>query len=176
MFAIILSIAIIMAAIGLTIGFMINDGCDFLETIPFAIIMGTCAVIITGLCIVLPGSAGVAQNDNNLTVYESTTQEILAAKDNITAEGRGSYYHVGYVKEELYYFYLYETDKGIAQGKIPAEHTYIVQKDVAAATLQTNYREVEHGFYKGWNGPNEYILILPLDAEIIDDTYIIDLE
>jgi hypothetical protein len=175
MFAIILSIAIIAAAMGLTIGFMMNDCWEFWETIPFTIMIGIIAIVVTGLCIGVPGSA-VAQNSDNLTVYESTTQEILAAKDNITAEGRGSYYHVGYVKEELYYFYLYETDKGIAQGKIPAEHTFIVQKDVAAATLQTNYREVENGFYKGWNGPNEYILILPLDAEIIDETYIIDLE
>ena len=35
----------------------------------------------------------------------------------------------GTVEEKSYYFYYYETEKGIKLGKVPADNTYIVETD-----------------------------------------------
>ena len=35
----------------------------------------------------------------------------------------------GAIEETNYYFYYYETDKGIKLGKIPADKTYIIETD-----------------------------------------------
>ena len=35
----------------------------------------------------------------------------------------------GTIEEQSYYFYYYETEKGIKLGKVPADNTYIVETD-----------------------------------------------
>jgi hypothetical protein len=35
----------------------------------------------------------------------------------------------GTIQEESYYFYYYETEKGIKLGKVPADNTYIIETD-----------------------------------------------
>ena len=108
---------------------------------------------------------------------EETAITICAMKDNISAEGY-HYYRGGYIDEELYYYYTYQTDKGMAQGKVKAENTYIViDPEVEEATLIIRTTEVKDGFYAGLEGPNECVFILPEDkASVITDEYIIDLE
>ena len=58
-------------------------------------------------------------------VYEDTTTQIVALQDGDAITGRTFFLGSGYVKNELEYTYMYDTEKGFAVNQVPAAHSYI---------------------------------------------------
>ena len=58
-------------------------------------------------------------------VYEDTPTQIVALQDGDAITGRTFFLGSGYVKNELEYTYMYDTEKGFAVNQVPAAHSYI---------------------------------------------------
>lgn len=56
--------------------------------------------------------------------YVKNDFEIVAMQDNLNTNGRFYLTH-GMIETDLYYFYMRETSRGLKQGKMPANNTYI---------------------------------------------------
>lgn len=120
-------------------------------------------------------AASIGPGDVNTEIVETDKPvAVVALKDNLSLESgvAGSFYRVGYVDEELYYYYFYEDGDVLRQGKIPAEQTSIVFGDEPSIVEQ--HWKVAKGYYKGLGVDSTYILTVP-DGSITEDV-ILDLE
>lgn len=96
------------------------------------------AFIPSGIfCIVLLVIASLVSIMNPSKIYEykddgkeklASTVEIECLNDNLDTEGKiagNIFVTTGYVNTEQYYYYMYETDKGLQTEKIRAKDTYV---------------------------------------------------
>jgi hypothetical protein len=117
----------------------------------------------------------VDPGDANTKIVETDEPvAVVALKDNLSLESgvAGSFYRVGYVDEELYYYYFYEDGDVLRQGKIPAEQTSIVFGDEPSIVEQ--HWKTYKGYYKGLDTGSTYILTVPSGS--ITEDVILDLE
>ena len=105
--------------------------------------------------------------------------KIIALKDNSNISGSFSgsiFISSGYIEQQMYYFYMYETDKGKLMGKISADKTYIVEtneKSPSIISRQEKYKDERANF---WLEPSvvEYYIYVPKGT--VDTTYKINLQ
>lgn len=83
-------------------------------------------VIISLVSIIIPSMIYEYKDDNKEKL--ASTVEIECLNDNLDTEGKitgNIFVTTGYVNTEQYYYYMYETDKGLQTEKIRAKDTYV---------------------------------------------------
>ena len=88
------------------------------------IMMWFVSVLLVILFIIMP-FAKLAKRLEVPIVYEDTTTQIVALQDGDAITGRTFFLGSGYVKNELEYTYMFDTEKGFAVNQVPAAHSYI---------------------------------------------------
>ena len=88
------------------------------------ILMWFVSVLLVMLFIMMP-FAKLAKVLEVPIVYKDTTTQIVALQDGDAITGRTFFLGSGYVKNELEYTYMYDTEKGFAVNQVPAAHSYI---------------------------------------------------
>ena len=174
MFALITTIVIFLAAFILITYFMYEDCFDLVPAIAFGFVLSMLITMLISIFIWVPFT-NIDPGDANTKIVETNEPvAVVALKDNLSLEGSmsGSFYRVGYVDEELYYYYFYEDGEVLRQGKIPAEQTSIVFGDEPCIVEQ--HWEVSKGFYWNLDAGSTYILTVP--AGSITEDITLDLE
>jgi hypothetical protein len=107
----------------------------------------------------------------------TSVKNIVSLKDNIDIEGKGGFLRGTTIENELYYYYMVETENGYSFEKIEANNTYIKYSN-------DNFR-IETKSYLTFDNPVLYWFALPVknsetiiyipEGSIIYD-YEIDLE
>ena len=105
--------------------------------------------------------------------------KIIALKDNSNISGSFSgsiFISSGYIEQQMYYFYMYETDKGKMMGKMVSDKTYIVETNEKSPSIickQEKYKDERANY---WLEPSavEYYIYVPKGT--IDTTYKINLQ
>ena len=173
MFALITTILIFLAIFILIAYFMYNDCFDLAPSIALGFVASLLITTIISLFIWIPSSCITPGDVNTKIVETDEPVAVVALNDNLSLEGyTGGFYQIGYVDEELYYYYFYEDCEVLRQGKIPAEQTSIVFGD--EPSIVTQHWKVTKGYYKGLGVDSTYILTVP--AGSITEDVILDLE
>jgi len=105
--------------------------------------------------------------------------KIIALKDNSNISGSFSgsiFISSGYIEQQMYYFYMYETDKGKMMGKVVSDKTYVVETNEKSPSIickQEKYKDERANY---WLEPSaiEYYIYVPKGT--IDTTYKINLQ
>jgi heme/copper-type cytochrome/quinol oxidase subunit 2 len=83
---------------------------------------------IFGVFVLVLTIVGICHYPEYQTPSSTHIVDIMSISRGSSVEGHfalGS----GTIQEESYYFYYYETEKGIKLGKVPADNTYIIETD-----------------------------------------------
>lgn len=173
MFAIITTVFVFSVAIAIIVNCMYKDF-ELPLSIAVGFVLSLLITMLISIFIWVP-FANINPGDANTEIVETDEPvAVVALKDNLSLEGStsGSFYRVGYVDEELYYYYFYEDGDVLRQGKIPAEQTSIVFGD--EPSIVTQHWKTYKGYYKGLDAGSTYILTVP-NGSITEDV-ILDLE
>ena len=79
--------------------------------------------------------------------------KIIALKDNSNISGSFSgsiFISSGYIEQQMYYFYMYETDKGKMMGKMVSDKTYIVETNEKSPSIickQEKYKDERANYW-----------------------------
>ena len=95
--------------------------------------------------------------------YSETTHKIVSLKDNNNIKG-SFFLGTGYVNNELYYYYLEETNEGLIEKEIEASKCHIKYSENPRVVeySQTGYKNNYHYIYATPIGePNRYTLYIP---------------
>jgi len=107
----------------------------------------------------------------------TSVKNIISLKDNIDIEGRGGFLRGTTIENELYYYYMVETENGYTFEKINADNTYIKYSDnnfrIETKSYLTFDNPVLYWFATPVKAP-EYIIYIPEGSIVYD--YEIDLE
>lgn len=113
-------------------------------------------VLLSMLLTLFVGLFFEAHNVGEIT----SVKNIISLKDNIDIEGRGGFLRGTTIENELYYYYMVETENGYTFEKIDANNTYIKYSD-------DNFR-IETKSYLTFDNPVLYWFALPIkDSETI---------
>ena len=173
MFAAITTILVFLLAFIIIVRCMYEDF-ELLLSIAIGFTLSLLITMLISIFVWMPAYC-IGPGDANTEIVEiDEPVAVVALKDNLSLEGgmSGSFYRVGYVDEELYYYYFYEDGDVLRQGKIPAEQTSIVFGD--EPSIVTQHWKVTKGYYKGLGVDSTYILTVP--AGSITEDVILDLE
>ena len=112
--------------------------------------------IISMLLTLFVGLFFMSHNVGEITSVEN----ISSLKDNIAIEGRGGFLRGTTIENELYYYYLVETENGYTFKKIEANDTYI--------KYSTDNFRIETKSYLAFDNPVLYWFAIPVkDSETI---------
>lgn len=173
MFALITTILIFLLTFAIIVRCMYEDF-ELLLSVTIGFVLSLLITMLVSIFIWVP-FANINPGDANTEIVETDEPvAVVALKDNLSLEGStsGSFYRVGYVDEELYYYYFYEDGDVLRQGKIPAEQTSIVFEDEPSIVEQ--HWKAYKGYYKGLDAGSTYILTVPSGS--ITEDVILDLE
>lgn len=140
------------------------------------ILLPILAFLLTGMIIVLPLSAA-AKSLQVPIVYEDTTTQIIALQDGNLTDGRIPFLGSGYVKDELKYTYMYDTEKGYTVNQVPAKHSYIQYSQHDPYVIQHSAVKFDDAFWNLIAFPSvdtEYYFYIP-EGSIVQG-YNIDLQ
>ena len=84
----------------------------------------------------------------------TSVKNISSLKDNVSIEGRGGFLRGTTIENQLYYYYMVETENGYTFEKIDANNTYIKYSD-------NNFR-IETKSYLTFDNPVLYWFALPM--------------
>ena len=84
----------------------------------------------------------------------TSVKNISSLKDNVSIEGRGGFLRGTTIENQLYYYYMVETENGYTFEKIDANNTYIKYSD-------NNFR-IETKSYLTFDNPGLYWFALPV--------------
>ena len=169
-----------LAAVGMTIIFFIFTWIDegFFTSIKVLLIglLISSLLLVPATCLIKHSNELAKTPKESIVLSES---KIIALKDNSNINGSfaGSIFvSSGYIEQQMYYFYMYETDKGKLMGKISADKTYIVEtneKSPSIISRQEKYKDERANF---WLEPSvvEYYIYVPKGT--VDTTYKINLQ
>ena len=173
MFAIITTILVFLLTFTITVYYMYKDF-ELPLSIAFGFVLSLLITMLIAIFIWMPAGC-IDPGDANTEIVETDEPvAVVALKDNLSLESgvSGSFYRVGYVDEELYYYYFYEDGDVLRQGKIPAEQTSIIFGDEPSIVEQ--HWKVTKGYYRGVDPGSTYILTVPSGS--ITEDVILDLE
>ena len=142
-----LIIALIIAIILLIVGWM-DEG--FLYGFGVFCVSSLIGFLISILLSFFVGLFFEAHNVGEIT----SVKNIISLKDNIDIEGRGGFLRGTTIENELYYYYMVETENGYTFEKINADNTYIKYSD-------DNFR-IETKSYLTFDNPVLYWFALPV--------------
>lgn len=165
-------------AIGFFILFMVTSliifykDCDSFVEYLFSTIVGVVLSAFVAFLIMFI-ICGIVIFVEPATYSAKTTQtySITALSDNFS-----SYVGCYYTEDELYYSFLYQTDKGITAKSIEADQSYIKNTD-DAPYIEENKIRFKNPVLNFLLGPwsTEYTIYIPEDS-FIQENYVIDLE
>ena len=95
----------------------------------FGIFVGiVVTVLVFGLMVLIVGGISECLPESMMNIEQTGIQEIIALKDGKGLVG-SFYLYSGYVKDDLYYYYACETDRGYKVEKVNASKCYIIYTD-----------------------------------------------
>ena len=109
--------------------------------------------------------------------YSSVSHKIVALKD--TENSNGSFLlGSGYIKEELYYYYLEETNEGLKERELRASDCYIKYDDNPRVVeyTQTGFKKAYHYIYAIPDFLSETYYVIYVPKGSITSEFKIDLE
>jgi len=167
---------IILVTLAMFIVVWVDDG--FLEGIKTLIIGLLISSILLVPAIYLANNAEKLSKTPKEFIILSESK-IIALKDNSNISGSFSgsiFISSGYIEQQMYYFYMYETDKGKMMGKVVSDKTYVVETNEKSPSIickQEKYKDERANY---WLEPSaiEYYIYVPKGT--IDTTYKINLQ
>ena len=123
-----------------------RDFCDFLLGILLTILVFVIAAFVVGVI-------SDCMPESTMNIERTAIQPIIALKDGKGMTGRFFLYS-GYVKENLYYYYACETEKGYKVEKVSAENSYIVYTEETP--------RIEKYEAQSFKEPSSWIYAIPL--------------
>ena len=123
-------------------GFLFGFGVFFLSSF--------IGVLISILLSFIVGLFFLSHNVGEIT----SVKNISSLKDNVSIEGRGGFLRGTTIENQLYYYYMVETENGYTFEKIDANNTYIKYSD-------NNFR-IETKSYLTFDNPVLYWFALPV--------------
>lgn len=123
-----------------------GEFCDFISGIMLTIV-GIAIMVVT------VGVISDCMPESAMNIDLTSIQPIIALKDGKGMTGRFFLYS-GYVKENLYYYYACETEKGYKVEKVSAENSYIVYTEETP--------RIEKYEAQSFKEPSSWIYAIPL--------------
>lgn len=146
--------------------------CDFFAEYLFSTVLGVMlSALITFLFVIIICGIVIFVEPATYSAKTTQTYSITALSDNFS-----SYVGRYYTEDELYYSFLYQTDKGITAKSIEADQSYIKNTD-DAPYIEENKIRFKNPVLNFLLGPwsTEYTIYIPEDS-FIQENYVIDLE
>lgn len=172
---IIVYVAIICAIIGFIWGY-----CDCGDIFDGAIgsLMSLFIGFLIGFAVLLIGTGfydSVPAENRETVIGED--HELIALRDNFNTEGHGFLFS-SHIDEDLYYIYLYEGPRGITNGKVKADNTYIKyleNEDETPYIVKCMEQHKNHFLNHLWAWGEVYYTIYLPQGSVIENVYEVDL-
>lgn len=106
--------------------YLYYDGCSFIGGFFFWLLM---TFLVFLLSVAILGFCSCIAEYTPQKCTKTSTEHIIALNDSSGVNGRTGFLGSGYVEDELYYYYMADTEEGFRANKIKAENTYVRYSD-----------------------------------------------